>query len=1178
MRLAKAISRIDMNGRRALVERIRSLGLIKVKDSLAYPFKVHDPREVFENVDGVSRFRLVGDNWLLGKDKPIAVLWGFNDWKLGFVADYLCDYRTAFAPRKITSISAFYELRKLPSADIVHIAWGYNEPLFVRRVFGKKIIRVEDGFIRSAALGASHSTPYSLAIDRKALYLNCHQPSDLEDLLQTYVLPDDAVFKSKVTRALQLYRDLEVTKYKPHKSDSSVRIRPRRTVAVIGQVPGDKSIIYGNPDKWSTEELIALAVAENPGCTILYRPHPDVYYKHRKGRTYSKFGELVEVVEPTIPFVQFLKEVDQVYTISSLAGFDALLNGVKVTTVGFPFYAGWGLTDDRVTEPEIRGRRTRRLSLEELFAISILVYPEYLANKNDKFMGFVASAFRIEADQFLNSYRQVANAPSEKEALSKHFLETVSDGFWPVFLKHEDSVKVFNEHFSKVNIGQFINAESGSAYKKLFFCLVMGRLQGDDNIRLFMGSFRNFVSLEEFQELVELAGAYRPSLAIPVQVSWIEGENFRTDESIQILNRAISDVQTLGKSNPEERSEQLTRIIENLQSNQVLTTEVAAFYRAEFDALVKDCKLAQAFDVALILCICGHWDTRFVLDLISLLSTSFDNVSAQSLAVFHQAMCLVDHNRTSTYAHILNNLDFSSRDGMTLLLRNIALDVSQNPERINNIYQRLKEFMKPVFPEFKEYLYSLLRTDRNLTNGKAIGYCYAGDFEKAGLCVQELLLNKPDDVRFISTFATVLQHQGRQREALKILGRLEVLSDSASFYSSYIRDLTTHGLFEEALTAARNAAKKGIEISNELILPIHLGLGRIEEGYRLYNDVPTRETVRRCFGDSYFESNETVPEDLVLLPSYGPGDEIRFASIYPDLFARFGAERFSVVVDTRLHPLMKRSFPTISFIPSRRVSQFAPDILIDNYTHLPTSELTRIFDNNAYDEARRHKSVKMLTDYISTFRKRKSDFPGKGYLKCDEGKKDAYRERLKSDGSLFVGISWRSHLTDYRRNINYLDVEQLRPLFDLDLDGLVFVNLQYDDIVEEKQWIESRFPGKFIDFEDVDQFADFDEVAGLMSALDLIIAPPTTVVEMAGALGLETLLISNHGQLNWRKTDTHGVDVWQNLIRHVSGAYIGDKEGLVENLVQEIRELHAQRRSGAPRPGAGQRPALMSVG
>ena len=70
-----------------------------------------------------------------------------------------------------------------------------------------------------------------------------------------------------------------------------------------------------------------------------------------------------------------IEMVDEVHVNTSLAGFEALLRGKRVTTYGVPFYAGWGLTEDLGPVPT---RRTARRTLDELVAATLLLYPRYL--------------------------------------------------------------------------------------------------------------------------------------------------------------------------------------------------------------------------------------------------------------------------------------------------------------------------------------------------------------------------------------------------------------------------------------------------------------------------------------------------------------------------------------------------------------------------------------------------------------------------------------------------------------------------------------------------------------------------------------------------------------------------------------------------------------------------------
>ena len=68
-----------------------------------------------------------------------------------------------------------------------------------------------------------------------------------------------------------------------------------------------------------------------------------------------------------------LADIDELHTLTSLAGFEALLRRRRVVVYGRPFYAGWGLTVDLTG-----AGRGRRLTLEELVAGALILYPRYL--------------------------------------------------------------------------------------------------------------------------------------------------------------------------------------------------------------------------------------------------------------------------------------------------------------------------------------------------------------------------------------------------------------------------------------------------------------------------------------------------------------------------------------------------------------------------------------------------------------------------------------------------------------------------------------------------------------------------------------------------------------------------------------------------------------------------------
>jgi capsular polysaccharide export protein len=84
---------------------------------------------------------------------------------------------------------------------------------------------------------------------------------------------------------------------------------------------------------------------------------------------------LADAVLPRADAAALLAQVDEVWTMTSLMGFEALLRGVPVTTTGAPFYAGWGLTRDLGPIPP---RRRARVDLAGLVHAALIAYPRYI--------------------------------------------------------------------------------------------------------------------------------------------------------------------------------------------------------------------------------------------------------------------------------------------------------------------------------------------------------------------------------------------------------------------------------------------------------------------------------------------------------------------------------------------------------------------------------------------------------------------------------------------------------------------------------------------------------------------------------------------------------------------------------------------------------------------------------
>lgn len=284
---------------------------------------------------------------------------GFSRWKRPFVRRFLKGADVRFAKH----------LSEIPEGATVAI-WGNNIPADASPTLS--FLQIEDGFLRSSGLGADLIEPMSWVIDDLGIYYDATRPSRLEEILQTTDFTDDICARAKHLRAKLV--STGVTKYN---LGGELWQRPTAAAKVIlvpGQVENDASIRFGAPDIKTNLGLLKAVRAANPDAYVIYKPHPDVVAGLRRaGSTESDAAHHCDDIVSRGDTVQMLADVDEVHTMTSLLGFEALIRGVPVTCYGQPFYAGWGLTKDILPI----GRRSRRLELDGLVAGALLLYPSY---------------------------------------------------------------------------------------------------------------------------------------------------------------------------------------------------------------------------------------------------------------------------------------------------------------------------------------------------------------------------------------------------------------------------------------------------------------------------------------------------------------------------------------------------------------------------------------------------------------------------------------------------------------------------------------------------------------------------------------------------------------------------------------------------------------------------------
>jgi capsular polysaccharide export protein len=309
-------------------------------------------------------------------NRRIAVCAGMSFWKRRRVADFLRSTARVPVFRRSAAGAVAAACRASVREPRAIAVWASRLPSGLAELAargGVPLIRVEDGFVRSVGLGADFLPPASLVFDGGGMYYDPRSRSDLD-----HVLSETEFDPALVERARRLIAQLVgrgVTKYNLG-GQAPVWDAPSgvRRILVPGQVEDDLSVLFGGGEIRSNLDLLARARDTNPDAFILYKPHPDVAAGHRKGAVPEALARrFADAIAQNVSTAALLAGIDEVHTMTSLAGFEALLRGRQVTVYGRPFYAGWGLTSDTIAMD-----RGRRLNLEELVAGALILYPRYL--------------------------------------------------------------------------------------------------------------------------------------------------------------------------------------------------------------------------------------------------------------------------------------------------------------------------------------------------------------------------------------------------------------------------------------------------------------------------------------------------------------------------------------------------------------------------------------------------------------------------------------------------------------------------------------------------------------------------------------------------------------------------------------------------------------------------------
>lgn len=331
---------------------------------------------------------------------------------------------------------------------------------------------------------------------------------------------------------------------------------------------------------------------------------------------------------------------------------------------------------------------------------------------------------------------------------------------------------------------------------------------------------------------------------------------------------------------------------------------------------------------------------------------------------------------------------------------------------------------------------------------------------------------------------------------------------------------------------------------------------RFGDAWSEYRHRPVSKAMSSRFLERYQQSiMDLRPEAKgLLIAEWGPGDEIRFASMYVQLSEHF--RHLTITCEPRLHSLFQRSFPSVEFLP---VQRWRPEFYGSNphdRDQAGNLMLARIMDNRVLESTEDADFICAVGDVLADLRADAHSFPRtSGYLRPATRLVAEWQSRIeqlspREGHPPRVALSWRSLLKSVRRNQHYLQVSDLAPLAEVNAEFWLF---QTSIEPEELRIIRSLLP-KVHTIDGLDLKDDFEGMSAFLANMDCVVAPCTTTAELAGALGVKTILFTRSEMLRWRRLPS-GQDIWHPTVQIVHGVPLHDTVAAVHAIVGELSNL-----------------------
>ena len=464
-----------------------------------------------------------------------------------------------------------------------------------------------------------------------------------------------------------------------------------------------------------------------------------------------------------------------------------------------------------------------------------------------------------------------------------------------------------------------------------------------------------------------------------------------------------------------------------------------------------------------------------------------------AIAAFKKATA-IDQNHVAAWLNLGNALRLVERYQAAVIALNCAhhLDPNRSDALINlsfiyaeqRLYKKSAQVLDRVIAREKkpdaQILLTRMKIARRLEDVDYITEHYP-TFDRSSL-------TKDQRAALDSLWVYVLVATGRREEAISLLKPWTAVQTSSwEVMMSHLG-----WLYSES-----GEAEKGIALQCEVLdknpdnalvrynlAHMQMANGQLTEGFAnyearwLYKEFPSD---RRRFDAPRWEGQPLEGKSILVWPEQGVGDEIRFASLIPEL-KNSGAD-VTVECKPKLRLLWEEAFPWAKIVRKGPIECRGDEAYAHFDYQIPLGSLAGI-----------------LRPTIETFSERQKPWIGRS----PEAERGVRQQIVSSPDDFVVGICWRSSNRLISREQYFLALEELEPL--KSLGGCQWLSLQYDGEDDEIERIrELGLP--IHHFPDIDQKNDLVAASHLIGACDLVVSVGVSVADLAGGLGVPLLQI-----------------------------------------------------------------------